>query len=204
MNGPLEETTMNEQSEVIATVGDPDQSLIAASMIVALNKLRLSGASGPVEFRLRPRQAADIEAALVAVTNEPGRIGMAFRNVPVVCSCDYPGEAVDTASGRRVAIMSSDDSRSGERVPDPRAAVLGPAELATLQAEHKEVRRQHMSETDRLCEGMVEIRDYLQIHMRWAPADVLQQSPLGVPVQGGPYRAIRTAIEAIDALLTRR
>lgn len=118
-------------THLLGYVGDPDQPLTVATLILAVSRLRLGGASGPMRYELDPEQASDIEAALVG---GPAN-GMLFRGVPVVCGREWTEGRVVSADARVEILSSRQDPRTLGRIPDPRAASLSAEEIARLKAE---------------------------------------------------------------------
>ncbi len=134
--------------KLVCNVGDPARPLTAATLILAVARLRLAGATGPLRFELDPEQANDAEAVLVAGTAS----AMMFRGVPVVCGREWTLGRVASEDAYVGILSSRRDLRTAGRVPDPRAADLSPEELARLEAECEKNRRACMTDVERLTE----------------------------------------------------
>ena len=126
----------------MGAIGDPDETLCVATTIMAMQRMRAAGLPGPFEYRLRVDQVNDIEMALVAGSDEDGRLRPIFRGVPVIPSgVDLDARIVDASSGRWLAIMSR-----GAGAPDRRKVDLGEQQAMALKweaAEHREMFKAH-------------------------------------------------------------
>lgn len=145
----------------IAAVGDPDQPLSVATVVLAAMRIRLLGARGPFEYRLHVEQANDIETALMA--GPP--TGVTFRGLPVVTSGLWEGRIVSVEDGVCVDILSSRRPTNAaewaawmkpgaptDRQRDPRARNMSPEQVASLKAEAEANRRACMTDVERLTE----------------------------------------------------
>jgi len=129
----------------MGAIGDPDETLCVATTVMAMQRLRTAGLPGPFEYRLTVDQVNDIELALVAGTDEEGRLRPTFRGVPVIPSgVDLNARIVDVPTGRWLAILSR-----GAGVADRRKADLGEQQAMALKweaAEHREMFKVHAAQ----------------------------------------------------------
>lgn len=137
-----------DTKKLICYVGDPDQPLTAATLILAITRLRLAGARNPMRYEIDPEKAEDVEAALVAGPAD----GMLFRGVPVVCGREWTEGRVVSADARVEILSSRRNPRTVGRISDPRAASLSAEEVARLKAECEKNRRDHWTDVERLTE----------------------------------------------------